>query len=298
MLPPTKKKSWEKQMGRLDGKVAVITGGASGIGRGTVDLFVAEGAKVVVGDIQDDKGAHVEEAHGASATYIHTDVSDETQVKAMIDLAVEKYGRLDCIFNNAGYVGHPGGVVDVTAEGFGQTMDILVLGVMLGMKHAAPIMAKQGGGSIVNTASVAGISTSYGPIIYSVAKAAVMHASKWAAIDLAEHSIRVNAICPGGIVTPIFAKAMGAPSQLADKSLEIVEKAFEDLQPMPRSGLPKDIAEAALFLASDGSSFITGQSIAVDGGLTSGRRRVEEEDGGAFAPLVEMLMESIEPQKL
>lgn len=284
--------------GRLEGKIAIITGGASGIGRGTVDLFIAEGAKVIVGDVQDDKGARIEEDHAGKAFYIHTDVSNEAQVKAMIDLATQKFGRLDCLFNNAGYVGHSGGVVDVTPEGFRTTMDVLVLGVMLGMKHAAPVMIEQGSGSIINTASIAGIGTSWGPIIYSTAKAAVMHATKWAAIDLAEHKIRANAICPGGIVTPIFAKAMGAPSQLADQTLDLVQSAFDDLQPIPRAGLPADIAEAALFLASDGSSFVTGQSLAVDGGITSGRIRVDEQAGGAFAPLVEMLSEHIEPHAI
>lgn len=277
--------------GRLEGKVAVITGGASGIGRGAVDLFVAEGAKVIVGDIQDDKGARIEEDYKGKAFYIHTDVSDEREVQAMIDLATMKFGHLDCIFNNAGYVGHGGGVVDVTPEGFRETMDILVLGVMLGMKHAVPALMKSGGGSIINTASVAGIEKGWGPLVYSTAKASVMHATRWASIDLAPHKIRVNAICPGGIVTPIFAKAMGAPSQLADTTLETVKTAFNDLQPIPRAGMPADIAEAALFFASDGSSFVTGQSMAVDGGLTAGKPERVEEDGGAFAPLVEMLME-------
>lgn len=286
------------QAGRLEGKVAVITGGASGIGRGTVDLFVAEGAKVIVGDIQDDKGARVEEDHEGKAFYIHTDVSNEAQVKAMIDLAGEKFGRLDCLFNNAGYVGHPGGTVDVTPEGFRPIMDVLVLGVMLGMKHAAPVMAAQGGGSIINTASIAGIGTVFGPIIYSTAKAAVMHATKWAAHDLAADKIRVNAICPGGIVTPIFARAMGAPSQLADQTLETVKTAFDSFQPIPRAGLPADIAEAALFLASDGSSFVTGQSLAVEGGVTLGQKRDPEDAAGVLTPLVEMLMEHIEPQAL
>lgn len=284
--------------GRLEGKIAIITGGASGIGRGTVDLFIAEGAKVIVGDVQDDKGARIEEDHAGKAFYIHTDVSNEAQVKAMIDLAVEKFGRLDCLFNNAGYVGHSGGVVDVTPEGFRETMDVLVLGVMLGMKHAAPVMVAQGGGSIINTASVAGIGTTFGPIIYSTAKAAVMHATKWAAHDLANERIRVNAICPGGIVTPIFAKAMGAPSQLADRTLETVQTAFNALQPIPRAGLPSDIAEAALFLASDGSSFVTGQSLAVEGGITLGQKRDADDPAGAFAPLVEMLMEHIDPQAI
>lgn len=284
--------------GRLEGKVAIITGGASGIGRGAVDLFVAEGAKVIVGDIQDDKGARLEEDHKDKAFYIHTDVSNEAQVKAMVDLAVSKFGRLDCIFNNAGYVGPSGGVVDVTPEGFNEIMGVLVLGVMLGMKHAVPEMLKCGGGSIINTASVAGIEKGWGPILYSTAKGSVMHATKWASIDLAPHKIRVNAICPGGIVTPIFAKAMGAPSQLADQTLETVQTAFNDLQPIPRAGMPADIAEAALFFASDGSSFVTGQSMAVDGGLTAGKNSPVEEGGGAFAPMVEMLMEHIDVQDI
>ncbi len=146
-------------MDRLKNKVAVITGGASGIGLGTVKLFIEEGAQVVVGDLQDDRGRELEETYKDSLSYIHTDVSDDAQVKAMVDLAMTRYGRLDIVFNNAGYGGEGLGVEDTTAEGFRKTYDVLVLGVMLGMKHAAPIMKAQGSGSIINTASVAGLRT-------------------------------------------------------------------------------------------------------------------------------------------
>ena len=261
---------------RLDGKVAVITGGASGMGRGTVDLFVDEGAKVVVADIQDDKGALMEQEFGSSLAYQHCDVTREDHVKAAVDLAVSRFGRLDCMFNNAGAVGVTGDIHETDMDGFDDTVALLFKSVVAGMKHAVPVMVEQGGGSIINTASVAGLSGGYGPHVYSGCKAAVVHISRSVALEVGKHRIRVNAICPGGIATSIFGRGLGMPIAMADKSAKLMEGVFGELQPIPRSGLPEDIARAALFLASDDSSFVSGQALAVDGALTAGMERQGE----------------------
>jgi NAD(P)-dependent dehydrogenase (short-subunit alcohol dehydrogenase family) len=265
-------------MGRLDRKVAVITGGASGMGAGTVRRFVEEGARVVVGDILDERGHALVEELGGVAAYAHTDVTREEDVAAAIDLAVSRWGRLDCIFNNAGYAGVDEILEAIPMDGYQQTMDVLFKGVLLGMKHAAPIMKRQRAGSIINTGSVAGLRTGFGPHVYSAAKAAVIHLSRCAAMELGEWGVRVNCICPGGIVTPIFGKAFGLSTAHADESLGKVSEFLSQFQPIPRPGHPKDIAAAALFLASDESTFVNGHTLVVDGGLTGGRRFSEVQE--------------------
>jgi NAD(P)-dependent dehydrogenase (short-subunit alcohol dehydrogenase family) len=259
-------------MAKLDGKVAVITGGASGMGAGTVRRFVAEGARVVIADVSDERGTKLAEELGSSATYVHADVSRESDVAAAIASAVERWGRLDCVFNNAGFGGVDEMLEAIPMDGYQQTMDVLVKGVLLGIKHAAPIMKKQRSGSIINTGSVAGMQAGYGPHVYSLAKAAVIHLSRCAAMELGEWGVRVNCICPGGIVTPIFAKALGVPADRADETLGAVSEALRLFQAIPRPGHPMDIAAAALFLASDDSAFVNGHALVVDGGLTAGRR--------------------------
>lgn len=256
-------------MGRMDGKVAVITGGASGIGEATVRLFVEEGARCVIADVQDDRGTALESELGGLAAYRRTDVTQEGDVKAAIALAASKFGRLDCIFNNAGVVGTVGPIEDTPADEYDLTMNILLRGPFFGMKHAAPVMKSQGtGGSIISTASVAGVAGGDGPHIYSVAKAGVMHLTRSVALELAEHGIRVNAICPGGIVTPLITQ--GIPN--VEQAEGMARAALKNFQPIRRAGEPQDIAYTALWLASDESTFVTGQSIIVDGGLTSGRQ--------------------------
>jgi NAD(P)-dependent dehydrogenase (short-subunit alcohol dehydrogenase family) len=256
--------------GRLSGKVAVITGAASGIGRGTVDLFVKEGAKVIAADIQDDKGARMEEEHGKALRYIRCDVTKEGDIKAAIDLAQTAFGRLDCLFNNAGTPGPLENAETATAEGFDAVMHLHVRAAMLGIKHAVPVMRAQGGGSIISTASIAGLQNGFGPLLYSVAKAAIVHMTKLSAAQLGPMNIRVNCICPGLIATPIFAKGIGLATQVADQTVAAVTEAGKDAQPIPRTGLPRDIAEAALYLASDGSGFVNGHALVVDGGITVG----------------------------
>ncbi len=196
-------------MGRLDGKVAVITGAASGIGRGTVDLFVKEGAKVIAADIQDDKGARLEEQHGKALRYIRCDVTQEADIEAAAKLAVSAFGRLDCFYSNAGTATMGETALGMTAEAFDAVMHLHLRAAMFSVKHAAPIMQRQGGGSIISTASIAGLQNGYGPYLYSVAKAAIIHMTKLAAAELGPLNIRVNCICPGFIATPIFARAVG-----------------------------------------------------------------------------------------
>lgn len=274
--------------GQLDGKVAVITGAASGIGRGTVEVFVNQGAKVVAADIQDDRGERLVEDLGAdNVAYIHTDVASESDVKRCLDFAINKFGRLDCLFNNAGFGGVMGPIEETDVEGYHDTMNVLVLGVVLGMKHAVPIMRAQGGGSIISTASVAGLSAGFGPPIYSAAKAAVVNLSRAVALEVGQDFIRVNTICPGGIATPIFGKAMGLATQVADTTLDTIEDILKEGQPIPRSGLPSDIGNMAAFLASDAASFVSGQVLVVDGGLTAGPRR----NGGLGERLTEYMTE-------
>ena len=258
--------------GRLDGKVALITGGCSGIGLGTVELFAAEGAKVVAADLQDDKGAMLEARFGGAVRYIHCDVTVEADIAAACALAKSAFGGLDILFNNAGHGGMMGGVEAMTVEGWDATFAVLVRGPAVGMKHARPLMLERGGGSIINTASIAGLQAGWGPLAYSTAKCAVIHMSRCAAAELSPHKIRVNAICPGLIATSIFGAGMGLDRAGADQMAAMVAQNGGIAQPIPKSGLPEDIAGAALYLASDDSKFVTGTHIVVDGGITIGPR--------------------------
>ncbi len=253
-------------MAELEGKVAVITGGASGIGEASVRLFINEGARVVIADMQQERGQALAAELGDSAVFVSCEVRQEDQVKGAIDAAVNTWGRLDCVFNNAGFGGALGRLEDIPADEFDMTFDVLVKGVFLGMKHAIPVLQKQGGGSIINTGSIAGVTAGRGPLVYSAAKAAVIHMSKTAAMPLGEDKIRVNCICPGYIATPLSANTVGRPDSLIEDRLD----SYVDRQPIPRAGMPDDIAQMAMFLASDRASFVTGQSIVVDGGGASG----------------------------
>ncbi|MEC9251695.1 MAG: glucose 1-dehydrogenase [Pseudomonadota bacterium] len=261
-------------MGRLTNKVAIITGGASGMGAATTKRFVEEGAHVIIADLQVDKGNELAESLGSNATFIATDVGREADVIAMIDVASSRYGRLDCLFNNAGFGGVSGEIHETDmGTAYERTVAGLLTGPILGMKHAAPIMREQQEGSIISTASVAGMRGSMGPHVYSALKAAVIGLTQSVAVELAKDFVRVNAICPGGIMTPIFLGDRSAKSGSNESLEEVLRPVFSGIQPIPRAGEPNDIADAALFLASDESSFITGHSLVVDGGLTIGRRR-------------------------
>jgi len=255
-------------MGQLEGKVAVVTGATSGIGERIAELFVAEGARVVAAGRRVDEGRALEARLGDSLSFIRADVADETSVKAMVDHAIARFGRLDCLVNNAG-VGAPLiGIRDVTTEQFATIFDTNVCGGMLAMKYAAPIMVAQSSGCIISIASVAGHRGGISGHIYSAAKAAVIQLSRNVAAELAPSNVRVNTISPGGIATGIFAKSASAvDAATADRVAGVVESHFASLQALPRAGLPSDIAHATVFLASDAASFITGQDLLVDGGL-------------------------------
>src|SRR3989442_8579914 len=232
-------------MTRLKGKVALIAGGASGIGEATVRLFVEEGAAVMLAEIDDDRGRRLAGELGSRAGYVHTDVSREADIKTAVDETCKRFGQLDCIFNNAGYAGVGGKIEDVSAEGFDATIGVLLRGVFLGMKHAAPVMKRQGSGSIISTASVAGLRTGLGPHIYSAAKAAVIHLTHSVAMELGESGVRVNCICPGGIATPFFGKPLGLTPERAKAIIPLMKGGPEDMRPFKRPGLPEDIARAA-----------------------------------------------------
>ncbi len=255
-------------MGRLDNKVAVITGGASGMGLATVDRFLDEGASVVIADFNEETGNEAvnlagQRGHGDRVTFIKTDVASESDIVAMIDKAVNDFGRLDIVFNNAGVGGAIGPLTETTVEDWDYTFDVLAKGVFLSIKHAARVMKAQAeGGSIINTASIAGLSGDGGPLVYSAAKSAVVSLSQSAAVELAPDRIRVNAICPGFIATPLAAGGQKG-------NLEATERSFAKSQPWPEYGKGEHIAGAALFLASDDSMFVTGEKIVVDGGLTA-----------------------------
>lgn len=258
-------------MGKLDGRVAVVTGGASGIGAATVRLFVEEGANVLAADIQDDKGRSLDEELGQNVRYLHADVSREDDVEASIDRALEEFGRLDCLFNNAGIAGVSGPIESIPLVGFDEIIGVLLRGIFLGMKHAAPVMKRQGSGSIINNASIAGLRAGYANHIYSAAKAAVIQLTRSVAMELGESGVRVNCVCPGFIATPLIGKARGLSTEAAEEKIEAIEDSFRHSQPIRRSGLPEDVAKAALWLASDDSSFVNGHALVVDGGVIGGR---------------------------
>lgn len=267
-------------MGRLDGKVAVITGATSGIGWRTAEVFVAEGARIVVAGRRVAEGEALAAQLGSSCVFKQTDVTDEAQVKALIDTALDTFGRLDCLFNNAGGPAQTGGIEGLEVDRFDVAMATLVRSVMLGMKHAAPAMKKQGAGSIINNGSIAGRLAGFSSsLVYGAAKAAVNHLTKCVAMELGESGIRVNSISPGAIATGIFGKALGLTTEAAEKTAATMREIYKTAQPIPRAGIPDDIAQAAVFLASDESTFINGHDLVVDGGITGGRNWTAQQQG-------------------
>jgi NAD(P)-dependent dehydrogenase (short-subunit alcohol dehydrogenase family) len=267
-------------MPTLAGKVAVITGGASGIGAGTARYFVEQGARVVVADLLDEEGRALCESLGEAADYVHCDVTVEGDVQAAVARASERFGRFDCIFNNAGSSGVYGPIAETPVDGFDRAMAVLLRGVFLGMKHAAPVLTAQRSGSIISTASVAGLGVGHGPHVYSAAKAAVIHLTRSVASELGEHNVRVNCICPGGIATPIFARTFGLEQEDANRTVDLMSKVLAAAQPVPRAGTPLDIAKAAAWLASDDSTFVTGHALVVDGGVLGGLKWSARQEQG------------------
>lgn len=260
-------------MGRLDGKVAVITGASSGIGLGTVELFVAEGAHVLAADINDAAGAALEDRFPGKVRFQHCDVTSEADIAATMQACADAFGGLDILFNNAGAGGSPLTIEEMTGEAWDFTFSLLLRSVALGMRYATPFMKARGGGAIVNTASIAGLQAGMGPIAYSAAKAGVIHLSKVGAAQLSRHNIRVNAICPGLILTNIFTATQEIPDGLKDQIKGEMRQNAPNAQPVKKPGEPNDIAEACLFLASDASAFVTGTHILVDGGMLVGPRQ-------------------------
>lgn len=258
--------------GRLEGTIAAITGGASGLGAATARRFVEEGARVVLGDIQDDLGEQIAAELGASASYHHCDVTVESDVAGLVDAALGEHGRLDVMINNAGVVGARGPISLTPAEEFARTIDVHLIGTFHGMKHAARAMQPPQSGSIISLASVAGVQGGLGPHAYAAAKHAIVGLTKNVAAELCRSGIRVNCIAPGSTVTPMVAMARLDDHDAMDAvTAQLAAKApIKD-----RPGLPIDIANAALYLASDESGNTNGHCLVVDGGLTTGSSAAE-----------------------
>jgi NAD(P)-dependent dehydrogenase (short-subunit alcohol dehydrogenase family) len=255
--------------GRLQGKVAVITGATSGIGEASAELFVQEGAKVVIAGRNREKGAAMVERLGKNTLFHATDVTKESDIAGLIERSVAEFGRIDCLFNNAGGPTE-GTLEEVTQEQFSYAMQLLVASALFGIKHVTPVMKKQGGGSIINNSSIAALRTNQGNVLYSISKAAVTHLTTLAGVELGPHGIRVNAISPGAIATPIFWGGSGRAATLSDednaRKQAKLEAGLAHATPLPRAGLSKDIAAAALYLASDEGSFVNCHDLVVDGG--------------------------------
>ena len=257
---------------RLQDKVAVITGGTSGIGAATAELFAAEGAKVVIAGRSAEKGRALAERLGDNVVYQHQDVLAEEDVRQVIDDAAMRFGRLDVLFNNAGgpTVGNVG---DITAENIDYGVKLLFTSAALGMKHAVPHMLASGGGSIINNSSIAALRHLQGNILYSAVKAALTHYSKLAGVELGPQGIRVNVISPGAIATPIFwggsARANTLPEAENERKMAKLQRNLARANPLKKTGIAWDIAAAALFLASDEGRFVNCHDLVVDGGRTS-----------------------------
>jgi len=251
---------------KLKDKVAVITGGACGIGAGTAALFVQEGASVVLSDLNTDAGRALADRLGDKARFINADVTREEDVAATVDLAVAEYGRLDCMVNNAGIVGAIGSIKDISVEAWDTSIAVILRGVFLGMKHAARVMIPQKSGCILSLSSTAGVAGGLGPHAYTAAKHAVVGLTKSVGSELAKHGIRVNAVAPGNIATEMTAALLtGDPA-----NKEMTEQAIAGISPLGISGLPLDVAHALLYLACDEARYVSGHTLVIDAGQTTG----------------------------
>lgn len=254
---------------RLQDKVIVVTGAASGLGEATAAKMVAEGALVMLADIADDRGRALADSLGDRAAFVHCDVTSEGDISGIVDLAIERHGHLDCLFNNAGVVGASGPIDELTVEEFDFAVAVLLRSVFLGMKHASRVMKPRGQGVILSTTSIAGIEGGWGPHLYSAAKSGVVGLTRNVAAELATYGVRCAAIAPGKILSPMnAARIVGDPDDM-----EGLAAAFQSRTPLRgRVGLPEDVAAAAVWLASDEAGFVSGTTVMVDGGLTTGSK--------------------------
>lgn len=255
---------------RFEGKRAVVTGGASGIGRATALRLAAEGAFVLVGDVDEAGGRALAEQSNRIA-FQRCDVTEEGDIAALL-AECDAGGGLHVLFNNAGAGGSPARIDEIAAADWDRTQSLLLRSVALGIRHAAPLMAARGGGAIINTSSVSALESGYAPIAYSTAKAGVLHLTRLAAAELARHRIRVNAVVPGFIATNIFARHLEVGEDKRAQANAMIAAVAGKAQPVQRTGQPEDIAGAVAYLASDDAAFVTGTQILVDGGLTVGTR--------------------------
>ena len=273
---------------RFSGKSVVVTGAASGIGRATTLLFAREGATVFAADLN-LAGAEAVAREGDNIIPVACDVCDVAQIKALMDHAAGTCGGIDVVFNNAGAGGAREAIDEIDADGWDRTMDLLLRSVAMGIRYAVPHMKQRPGAAIVNTSSVAAVGPGYSPTAYAVAKAGVLHLTKCAATDLAQHGIRVNAVQPGFINTNIFTASMEMPAELVDTAKAMIAQMSSQAQPVSRGGQPDDIANAVAFLCSDAAGFMTGASLIVDGGITVGPRHSwDPEAPGLFDALQAM----------
>ncbi|WP_421993029.1 SDR family NAD(P)-dependent oxidoreductase [Qipengyuania sp.] len=277
---------------RFSDRTVVVTGAASGIGAAATALFAREGAVVFASDIDVESGKKLAEETEGDVRFVRCDVCDPAAIEVLMDRAAEETGGIDTLLNNAGAGGARESIEEIEPDAWDTTMDLLLRSVAMGIRYAVPHMkarpsTKKGGASIVNVSSVAAVGPGYSPTTYAVAKAGVLHLTKCAATDLAQHGIRVNAVQPGFINTNIFTASLDIPDELKTQAKAMIAQMSSNAQPVARGGEPIDIAEAVAYLASDAAGFVTGTSLIVDGGITLGPRHSwDPEEGGAFEALI------------
>ncbi len=255
-------------MGKLEGKIAIITGGAQGIGAASVKHFVSEGAKVLIADIEIERGEALAKELDGSAVFQRTDVTDEADTQALVQRACSEFGRLDIMWNNAGGFGIRGSILETPVDDFDKTLALLIRSVFLGTKHAGIVMKEQGSGAILNTCSISANTPGYGPHIYQAAKAAVEQFTKTVALELGEYGTRINCVSPGGVPTQLITSALGAPEEAAAG----IGAAMAQTLPLGRVCTGEDIARAAAFLCSEEAAYITAQNLIVDGAESTGKK--------------------------
>ena len=281
-------------MNRLAGKIAVITGGCSGIGRATMEQFLEEGAQVLIADIQDDTGEAIAAQSNGRVRYQHCDVTQESDIAATMDAAAAAFGGLDIVFNNAGAGGTRLPIEEMTGEAWDQTQALLLRSVALGIRYAVPHMRARGGGAIINTASIAGMQAGWSQIAYAVAKAGVIHLTRVAAADLARYQIRVNAVCPGYILTNIFTASTSLTGEAVDRVNHALAHFSPRAQPVRTAGSARHIADACVYLASAESAFVNGTHLVVDGGITIGPRHSWDPD--VPSPVRDVIVRAVKQQ--